>query len=203
LGNKTLVKTSPIRMKKLFLLILLSFSLFSCSQEKSEISTIKSDFEKFILNIQNKNIGEAVNCIYPKFFEIVPKEQMRQMLEVTYNNPHLGISINKFNIDEVKNPEKINNEYFTSINYTFDLDLKLNSDELKRKKEILQAGLERKFGPTNVNFENENQIFHINSSKKAIGISKNGKSDWKFIVIENEYKPYLLRVLPEKIINEN
>jgi hypothetical protein len=190
-------------MKRLFLLFLLSISIFSCSQDKSENSTIKTDFEKYFRSIQNKNIGEAINCIYPKFFEIVPKEQMKQMLELTYNNPQLGLSINKFNIDNISKVEKIKNEYFTTINYSFDVDLKLNSDELKSKKDLLQEGLERKFGSANVKFESEKQIFSFNSSKKAIGISENGKSDWKFVVIENEYKPYLLKILPEKIINEN
>ena len=190
-------------MKRLFLLFLLSISIFSCSQDKSENSTIKTDFEKYFRSIQNKNIGEAINCIYPKFFEIFPKEQMKQMLELTYNNPQLGLSINKFNIDNISKVEKIKNEYFTTINYSFDVDLKLNSDELKSKKDLLQEGLERKFGSANVKFESEKQIFSFNSSKKAIGISENGKSDWKFVVIENEYKPYLLKILPEKIINEN
>ena len=190
-------------MKKLFLLYLMSISILSCSQEKMESQTIKTDFEKYLLSVQNKKIDDAVDCIYPKFFEIVPKDQMKQMLEVTYNNPQLGFSLNKYKIDSIKSPEKIDGEYFTTVNYTFDVDLKLNSEELKSKKDFLENGLESKFGSENVKFEPEKQTFHISSNKKAIGISQDGKSNWKFVVMENEYKPYLLKILPEKIINEN
>lgn len=188
-------------MRNIFPLFFLIVSVFSCSQNKH--STIKEDFTKYIVSIQNKKIDEAVNCIYPKFFEIVPKEQMKRMLELTYNNPQLALSINKFNIDNIKSAEKINNEFYTTVDYTFDIDIKINSGELKNKMDLLQKGLESKFGSENVKFNDLKQSFNIHSSKKAIGISNNGITDWKFVVMENEYKPYLLRILPKKVIEEN
>ena len=190
-------------MKKILLIITLIFSLLSCSQEQLEKSTIKNDFEKYLLAVKNKKIDDAVNCIYPKFFDIVPKEQMKQMLEITYNNPQLGFIFKKYNIDDIKKIEHIKKEFYTTVNYTFDVELQLNSEELKSKQSLIKDKLESKFGSDNIKFSNENQTFQIHSTKKAIGISKDGKTNWKFVVMENEYKPYLIKILPEKIINEN
>lgn len=189
-------------MSKTFLFFLLFISIVSCSQEKSVDSNIKNDLQKYLEAIQNKKIDEAIDCIYPKFFELVSKEQQKQILESTYNNPKLEFFLKKFQIDSIKIPEKIGSESFTTVYYTFNINLKLGRD-LIQKQSILQQGLAGKFGSENVRYEEKNQMFHILGTKKAIGVSQNDKTNWKFVVIEDEYKPFLINILPEKILNEN
>ena len=70
-------------MKTRILIIIISiFSIFSNAQsiKVDYDNQIKTSFNSFVTNIKSKNINNAVEFIYPKFFKVVAKEQMKQIL---------------------------------------------------------------------------------------------------------------------------
>ena len=190
-------------MKKFIIFLLIALSFNSCSNDKQKQESIKFDFEAYFNAIKNKNIDQAVNSIYPRFFEIVPKDQMVKMLNSTYNNPQLGFEVDDFKIKNIKEVEELNNLFYSIIQYQFQLKLKLKSEDLQKSQSDLQKSMEDRFGSENVKYDDANNTFTVNSSKKAIGISENGVSGWKFVILEDEYKPYLTEIIPKKILDEN
>lgn len=194
-------------MKTRILIIIISiFSIFSNSQsiKVDYDSQIKTSFNSFVTNIKNKNINNAVEFIYPKFFKVVAKEQMKQILNFTYNNPALGITILEYKTTKIENPEKINNELFSIINYTSKMNFKMDWNSipngLNMKKAIID-GLYKKFGKENVSYNSKGDYYLINSKMKACAISSNGK-DWKFLILEESYKNKLNNILPKKILDK-
>lgn len=194
-------------MKTRILIIIISiFSIFSNSQsiKVDYDSQIKTSFNSFVTNIKNKNINNAVEFIYPKFFKVVAKEQMKQILNFIYNNPALGITILENKTTKIENPEKINNELFSIVNYTSKMNFKMDWNSipngLNMKKAIID-GLYKKFGKENVSYNSKGDYYLINSKMKACAISSNGK-DWKFLILEESYKNKLNNILPKKILHK-
>lgn len=64
--------------------------IFSFAQNNHE-NNIKKDLNAFLNGIESKQMDKALNQIYPKYFKIVSKEQMKQILNMTYNNPAVFI----------------------------------------------------------------------------------------------------------------
>lgn len=194
-------------MKTRILIIIISiFSIFSNSQsiKVDYDSQIKTSFNSFVTNIKSKNINNAVEFIYPKFFKVVAKEQMKQILNFTYNNPALEITILEYKTTKIENPEKINNELFSIVNYTSKMNFKMDWNSipngLNMKKAIID-GLYKKFGKENVSYNSKGDYYLINSKMKACAISSNGK-DWKFLILEESYKNKLNNILPKKILDK-
>lgn len=66
-------------------------------------------------------------------------------------------------------------------------------------KKITKLQLEKTFGSGNVRYNEKTKFYEIHSIKKAFGISENGTSGWKFLVVEPEQKLILEKLLPKEL----
>jgi len=184
----------------LFLFVLLSFISFAQTKANTDDMAIKKNLTYFVNSIKTKKIDQAVNCIYPKFFTIIPKEQMTQILNLTYNNPLMKIEMQDLRFGAIEKPELINGEYFSITNYFSTLKCNVSSmnDEMKKQ---MNAALVSKYGKNNVKYLANEGSYLINASMKACAVSKD-KKYWKFVMLEKEYKTQLVKVLPKKVLDK-
>jgi len=180
--------------------VLLSFVSFAQTKINPDDAAIKKNLTYFVNSIKTKQIDNAVNCIYPKLFNVIPKEQMHQILNMTYNNPLIKLEINNLRFGNIEKAELINGEYFSIANYFFQLkwDVSSMNDDIKKR---ISNALMNKYGKNNVKYlVNENSYF-INANMRACAVSKD-KKYWKFVILEKQYKPQLVKVLPKKILDK-
>ncbi|MFS4470197.1 hypothetical protein [Chryseobacterium sp. T20] len=184
----------------LFLFVLLSLMTFSQTKVNSDDAAIKKSLTYFVNSIQSKQIDQAVNGIYPKFFTIVSKEQMTQILNMTYNSPFMKIEVQDLNFGNIEKPELITGEYFSITHYFLKLKCNVSSlnDEMKKK---MTSALTAKYGANNVKYLANEGSYLINASMKACAVSKDKKA-WKFVMLEKEYKKELVKILPKKILDK-
>jgi hypothetical protein len=184
----------------LFLFVLLSFVTFAQTKANPDDAAIKKSLTYFVNSIKSKQIDQAVSCIYPKFFTIVSKEQMTQILNMTYNNPFMKIEVQNLQFGNIEKPELINGEYFSITNYFLKLKCNVSSlnEDMKKK---MSSALTAKYGANNVKYLANEGLCLINANMKACAVSKDKKS-WKFVILEKEYKPQLVKVLPKKVLDK-
>ncbi|WP_079241392.1 hypothetical protein [Chryseobacterium indologenes] len=184
----------------LFLFVLLSLMTFSQTKANPDDSTIKKSLTYFVNSIQSKQIDQAVSCIYPKYFNVVSKEQMTQILNMTYNNPFMKIEVQDLKFGNIEKPDLITGEYFSIIHYFLKLKCNVSSlnDEIKKK---MNSALTSKYGANNVKYLANEGSYLINANMKACAVSKDKKA-WKFVILEKQYKKELSTVLPKKILDK-
>lgn len=187
---------------KTFILLFTMLSLVAFAQSKAnpDDAAIKKSLTGFINSIKEKKIEQGVNYIYPKFFTVIPKEQMTQILTMTYNNPFMKIDMSNLKFGAVEKPEKIGNEYFAVVPYFFTLKCNVSSmnDDMKKK---IGAAVIQKYGKNNVQYLAAEGAYLINARMRACAISPDRKT-WKFVILEKEYKSQLVKVLPKKILDK-
>jgi len=184
----------------LFLFVLLSMMTFSQTKANPDDAAIKKSLTYFVNSIQSKQIDQAVSCIYPKFFTIISKEQMTQILNMTYNNPFMKIEVQDFKFGNIEKPELITGEYFSITRYFLKLKCNVSSlnDDMKKK---MSSALTTKYGANNVKYLANESSYLINATMKACAVSKDRKT-WKFVVLEKEYKKELVKILPKKVLDK-
>lgn len=186
-------------------LLTLAFIIFSCiSFAQTKVNTddqaIRKSVVYFANTIKYEKLDQTVSCIYPKFFTVVPKDQVTQLLNITYNNPFVKIDVQDMKFASVGKPELIDGEYFSLTSYYLKLkgDVSSMSDDLKNKiGEMLIA----KYGKNSVKYNAKEGSYIINAPMKAVVISKDKKS-WKLVLAEKEYKSQLKKILPKKILDK-
>ncbi|KFF11425.1 hypothetical protein IW15_16960 [Chryseobacterium soli] len=190
------MRTNPL----IFLFALLSLVTFAQTKANPDDAAIKKSLTYFVNSIKSKQIDLAVNCIYPKFFTIVSKEKMMQILNMTYNNPFMKIDVQNLQFENIEKPELIKGEYFSITNYFLKLKCNVGSlnDDIKKK---INSALKAKYGKNNVKYLANEGSYLINANMKACAVSKD-KKYWKFVILEKEYKPQLVKVLPKKVLDK-
>ncbi|KQM38841.1 hypothetical protein [Chryseobacterium sp. Leaf201] len=184
----------------LFLFVLLSYLSFAQAKANPDDPAIRKSLTYFVNSIKTKQIDRAVSCIYPKFFTVVPKDQMTQILNMTYNNPFMKVEVQNLQIASVEKSELISGEYFSIASYFLKLKCNVSSmnDDMKKK---ISAVLTNKYGKNNVKYLASESTYLINANMKACAVSKDRKY-WKFVILEREYKSQLVKVLPKKILDK-
>lgn len=187
---------------RLLTLVFIIFSYISFAQTKvnADDQAIRKSLVYFANTIKYKKFDQSVNCIYPKFFTLVSKEQMAQLLTMTYNNPLLKVEILDMKFGNIEKPELISGEYFSIVNYFFKLKCDLSSMNEDMKKKIEDAML-KKYGKGNVKYIKNEDSYVINANMRACAISKD-KKNWKFLILEKSYKSQLTKILPKKILDK-
>ncbi|GAA5088973.1 hypothetical protein GCM10023210_13230 [Chryseobacterium ginsengisoli] len=178
----------------------MSFISFAQTKVNPDDAAIKKSLTYFANSIKTKKIDQAVNCIYPKLFTVIPKEQMNQILNMTYNNPMIKLEMNNLRFGNIEKPELINGEYFSIANYFFQLkwDVSLMNDDIKKK---ISSALMNKYGKNNVKYLANEGFYIINANMRACAVSSD-KKIWRFVILEKEYKPQLVKVLPKKVLDK-
>lgn len=187
---------------KLITLIFIFTAYFSFAQTKvsSDDQAIRKSLVYFVNTIKYKKIDQAVECIYPKFFTINSKEQITQLLNMTYNNPFVKIDVQDMKFGTVGKPELISGEYFSLSNYYLTMKANVSSmnEDMKKKAGEMMTS---KYGKTNVKYIANEGSYVITAPMKVCAVSKDRKT-WKLVFADNEFKSQLVKVLPKKILDK-
>ena len=188
-------------------MLIVSNVTFSQTSENYQVN-LNQDFVEYNNLILNQEFEKSMDYMLPDFFEIIPKNQMVILMKQVYNNPDLEFKMDKPKDISYGEPKKINEKYYSEITYSYDIKMKFNNieeSENEEKKELTRKltklQLEKTFGSGNVKFNEETEFYEIHSIKNAFGISENGMSDWRFVVVEPKQKFILEKILP-KVLTE-
>ena len=151
-----------------------------------------------------------MDFIPEEFFEIIPKEQMILVMEKTFDNPELEFELESPKIIEISEPEKIDNKYYSLVSYSSFMKMRFLNSEQKEETEtekglrmnMIKLSLEEAFGSGNVHYNEKTDFFEINAQKQAYAVSANGKTGWKFLVIDKKQKFILNKLLPKQLADK-
>ncbi|MFD0964355.1 hypothetical protein [Pseudofulvibacter geojedonensis] len=166
---------------------------------------IKSEFTEYLNSLINMDFEKSFEYITPEFFEIVPKSQMLQLMEQTFNNPAVVIEIKNPKILTINDSKKIENKYYSLLTYSNQMNFRMKSEEEETEDEktmrinLTKLSFEQNFGSENVKYNEKTEFFEIYSEKDVYGISVNGETNWKFLVLEKDSKIILTKLLPKEL----
>ncbi|SFB55176.1 hypothetical protein [Algoriphagus aquimarinus] len=188
--------------KNLLTAILLTICSLGFAQDYKQ--NIAGEFTEYLNSIVNMEFEKSMGYITPEFFEIVPKAQMIQLMEQTFNNPAMEFEIKNPKILAIDVVQNIEDKYYSLLTYSNQMDIKMKSeeeteDEKKMRLNLLKVSFEQTFGIDNVKYNEETEFFEIQSQKEVYAISINGETDWKFLVIEKNQKVILEKILPKEL----
>ncbi|PKG42629.1 hypothetical protein [Psychroflexus sp. MES1-P1E] len=189
--------------KKLLILLSLTISTFGISQDYKK--NIESEFTEYINSIVNMEFEKSMEYMTPELFEIVPKSQWIKIMEQGFNNPEMEFEIINPKILTINDSQKIENKYYSLLTYSNQINMKIygqeseSEDEKTMRINLAKMSLEQNFGSQNVVYNEKTEFFEIQSQKDVYGISKNGETDWKFLVLEKKQKAILDKILPKEL----
>lgn len=191
-----------MKSKTLFVLLIFLQSLLVKGQDD-----LRSSLEEYLKIAETKNTEKTLDFMYPKFFEIFPREAMSKALNQSFNDPSLEIMLKNSKIISIEEPKQIDTLTFSKVKYSFEMSLKyietpenpLPDDETLN---ITFNIFKNMYGDDKVKLDNSAKKFEIFTQKEMLMLKSKSVESWKVLGLEKNLMPILEKILPAKIIEK-
>lgn len=189
---------------RIFVVIVFLIGSLTLTAQQEEI---QKDFEDYLELIQSQQFDEAMDYMYPEFFDLMSREMMVTLMEQAYNIPELSVTYSLPVFDSIGTVEYLDSMYFSQINYTYYMYMNFNSHqgELNQDIEMMDESafetLKILFGKDNVTYDSISKKMQITSHKLVYARSEDGEDEWKFIELDPENMYMIKSMIPEELYN--
>lgn len=167
---------------------------------------IKKDFMDYTNLMLDGEYRKSLDYIPDAFFDIFPKESMVAVMEQTFNDPSLNIEMKEQKIQSIGDIKEIESKFYSKLKYSSKMFMTVLAGEGETQEDVdmtnnmMALSFEQMYGSDRYSLDEETGTFTINAQKESIAISSDGKTDWKFLGIEEQQMPILKQLLPAELL---
>lgn len=171
---------------KLTVIVVLLFSQVTFAQD---LTSLKQEANKIYTATATLDYDIIMDYTYPKIYEIISREQMKELLIQTFNgNEQMKIKIlnvaPNFNYGVIK---KIDDQNFCLVDHNLEMDLtlteKIEGEEVEMMTELMKSAMECE----SVTFNQQTNTFNIKKRATMIAIADAATNNqWRFINKDKE-----------------
>ncbi|MBB6609866.1 hypothetical protein H7F15_02345 [Pontibacter sp. Tf4] len=192
---------------KLLLVLLLFVSSFAFAQDNKK--AVEARLTEYLNYMISKDFNKAMDYAPDELFEIVPRSQMVMAMEKVFSDPSMEFNITEPKILHAGDTEKIDDKHYMLLKYSNVLKMKFNNADVKTETEdeqkfrinLMKLSFEKMFGEGNVKYDEKTEFYDIYAEKDVYAVSKDGKTDWRFVVVDKDQKVMLGKLLPKQLID--
>lgn len=186
-------------MKYKFLLLFLLTSVVTFAQD---LTSLKNDAQKVFDFTIAKNYDATLDYTYPKVFDIIPREQMLEVLNNMLDNESMSITIENVRPDfTFSNELVINKAKYYVIEHNNRMIMKFKT-ELGEEKDAMLEYLTQSMPSYKVSFDEKTKSFIVDGKAKIIAISDEiTKGTWKFLNYNGD-SPMMEQVLGKEVLEK-
>jgi len=155
-------------------------------------ATLKMDFDKI------------VEYTYPKLFDIMPKDQLVEVLKQTFDNESFKVEFITINPNfEYSKIYKIEKKSLAIIDYKMSLTMRFYEELDQQNIDLMITNLKMSESYDEVNFDKEKNAFIIKGVSKMIAISDElTNNKWNFITYDKSKRQIAEMLLSDSILNK-
>lgn len=187
-------------MKNLIFTLLILISTPALAQ-----TDLRNTLEEYLKVVETKNSEKVMDYMYPKFFELYPRDLMVKTLDESMNDSTLEIELMDSKILGFSPLKTADSVTFSKVAYSFVMTLKyVETDENPAPgEEVITMTtniFKQMYGDENVSFDSEKKKFRVYAKKEMLALKTAYLKDWKVLGIEENIKPLLKKILPEGLM---
>ena len=187
-------------MNRLIALSIFAVLAASVQAQDGPRQAIEQRLDTYFEATKAKDWEQAVNLLYPKLFNLVPKEDMIQMFRDMEGNG-IAFEMKTFELSQISDTIIYEGEAFALVNYTAMMSISFTSEAYKEASfaESIRQNYASSYGAENVVYHAENNSFDIRTEKALFAIAPLGSDAWAFMESEPGQKSLLSSMIPEAV----
>jgi hypothetical protein len=186
-------------MLRLFIFFV-SFAFSTTLSAQAYKDSIKAQFLRYTNLLINKEFAKSTDYINPGYFKLIPKPQLVDAIEKTFNSSAFDFGIENPVVVSVGDSKVINGHNFVKMQYSNFQKVHFKSSDSKVvDTAAVKAAFIKQFGQNNVSYDAASDNYKIFVIKDVIANSTD-KRNWTFVVIEEKLKPVLEKFIPKELL---
>lgn len=188
-------------IKQIIIIALLTLGSVTCKAQSlsaADAAAIDTKVAQFLNLMEKKDYTKVLDFMYPPIFEHTSKNDIFQIFEMLEQS---GIEL-KFKNTEVLSKQAlktIKDTKYALIKYKFELELPLNTNELKGYAPLLVPVLQSNFGKENVVYNKSQNLINAKGEKFLMAINDPNYSDWLFLIYDSSMKTAIEKTIPAEV----
>jgi hypothetical protein len=186
-------------MKKLgfILLIFITATGFAQGDYKAEITKRLSEYGGFI---KTKNVDTLFSYMYPKFFDVFPRQALADGMKKTFADTNLTMVFGDVDVVSISKPYEENKIKYAVVNYTNTIQLTLSkSVGTQVVLESMKNTYENAYGAANVKANFDTRTFLIKATNAMFVINDPAYgTNWWLLEKKDELKSSVGDMIPAK-----
>lgn len=170
-----------------------------------DLKSLEIETNKMHKATSKMNFDEILDFSYPKLYDILSREQMKEILEMTFTNEQFDISFlpidPEFNYTPIK---KIEKKSLSVIKYNLGMVMRFNEPVDDETANIMIESLQAQGESyADVKFDKEKNTFLIKGKSTMIAIADEiTENKWKFITYDKNKRQIAEMLLSDSILNK-
>ncbi len=187
-------------MKQKFILLLSIIILSATTFAQTDKEDINKMFNTYKQALDSLQLEKSMDYIYPKLYEIAPKEQLIAIFKKTFSDPNVQIRFSQIRLKSISETKVHNKVKYALVSYDYAMIFTFSK---AYSIEQIYTLYQKKYGVENVSKDDKNRSISIKMDKLfyAINDPKYGNS-WCFLEKNKAQKQMLETLIPKEIINK-
>lgn len=189
---------------------MIALFLFVSALTASAQENLKTDFQAYTNLLVKKDFDKALDYMNDGMFKIVPKTQLIEILEQTFNNPQIDIDMSATPVlSDFSEVKTIGGQHYVKFKNLSVIKMRFNmiddslktAEENKTMLESVKQALVTQFGSENVSYDEKTKFFTLKANKPVIASSAD-KKKWRFTTVDSDaQKPLLEQFIPKELLD--
>lgn len=194
-------------MKQLFTICLSLFIAFTISAQ-SQKEIITKEAQTYYEYMTNQNFDGVLDYMYPKVFEMAPREQMKMGMQQMFNSPDMKIEFLNNDVTNVSDEKVVDGVTYAAVYYnskmrmTFVSELEKPDEDKKTFIQFMKGTMASQFGEENVQADTESMSLVINMDATMFAIKDPKFDGWKFLGNDDAMQMIVNSIIPESVRTE-
>lgn len=183
-----------MKLKHILILFVLSAMGFQANAQELK-EEIRKATEAYMEINQKLDVDGIMENVYPKIFDIVPKEVFKEQYKQLFENEDMTVGFGDFNITEILDKTvEHEGETFGIARYAFEMTMKFATNEAD---EYILAAFNEEYGEDRVAYDKATSTFTLNVDSEMFAIKSDGK--WYFLENKPELEAIIGQLIPEEV----
>jgi len=210
-----------MNLKAILLAIFCSISIVGFAQ--NDKISLKADINKYVIAVQTGDAETTLDYIYPKFFDLAPRDLIKGFLEKSAEQMK-EFTISNSKINSITPIIKTDTNYHSLVDYSFQMLMPLeleeeeitdeeevkddnsdeDADEVEEKElskgEFMLETMQAQYGKENVKFNEDKTALIISIQNKMLAIKTDKLKTWTFITYSQKQRAMLEKMVAAEIL---
>ncbi len=194
-------------MKQLLTICLTLFVTFSISAQTHK-ETITKEAQTYYDYMTNQNFDGVLDYMYPKVFDMAPREQMKMGMQQMFNSPDMKIEFLNNDVTNVSDEKEVDGVTYAAVYYnskmrmTFLSELEKSDEDKSTFIQFMKGTMASQFGEENVQAHAETMSLVINMDATMFAIKDPKFDGWKFLGNDDAMQMIVNSIIPESVRTE-
>ena len=173
------------------------------AQSHKEIIT--KEAQTYYDYMTNQNFDGVLDYMYPKVFEMAPREQMKMGMQQMFNSPDMKIEFLNNDITNVSEAKEVDGVTYAAVYYnskmkmTFVSELDKSEEDKSSFIQFMKGTMASQFGEENVKADAETMSLVINMDATMFAIKDPKFDGWKFLGNDDAMQMIVNSIIPEDV----